>query len=223
MPKPTISLVHSTARPDKWYDTCKKWFDCCDNPNDVEYCLCYEPSKGNYFRAAPWKNLNVAPNEGRACLVDGWNTAASLSTGTLLVGIADDLFPTGPHWDTKLLDVVPETVQQEEAFIWPSTSSESDAYIGIHPILTRRYYERFGYWFYPEYWAVFCDNENWDIAQRDGVVYDIRRTLTFDHRHTTNNKRTGDDVDTNTLSRWAKDEALYKERKAAGFPPWRKK
>ena len=219
MPRPLISIIHSSARPAQWWDTCFQWFDLCDKPDEVEYCLCYEPGKGDYrLGSHPWKNFVSAPTKGRPCLVDGWNTAAALSTGSLIVGIADDLLP-GPHWDAKLIEAMSPEILGREAFIWPSTNSASDSEICIHPILTRARYDRFGYWFYPGYWAVFCDNENWDLARRDGVIYDVRDKVLLDHRHTTSNKRVGDSVDTGNLSRWGADEALYKRRKATGFPP----
>lgn len=218
MPRPMISLIHTTARPDIWFETCKKWYDWCDNPDDVEYCLCNEPGKGLYnLHHLPWFNHRIIANQGRPCLVDGWNTAAAISTGTLMVGIADDLVPTGPHWDTQLLDAVPQEVRDREAFIWPSTSSPSDSELCIHPILTRSYYERFGYWFYPEYWAPFADNENWDVANLLGAVFDIRDKLNFDHQHPVYKKRDDDAVYTKNLSRWDADRALYFKRKQNGF------
>ena len=219
MPRPTISLIHTTARPDKWLEACRKWFDYCDNPADVEYCLCYEASKGAYqLEKIPFNHTKLQPNTGRPCLVDGFNSAAAISTGTLLVLIADDFVPTGDHWDSQLLAAVPSHVRNMEAFIWPSTSSESDAYICIHPIITRTYYNRYGYWFYPKYHSVFADNEKFELAQRDDVIYDIRDKLNFDHQHPMFNKREGDAVYTANLASWGEDERLYNQRKKEGFP-----
>jgi len=150
-------------------------------------------------------------------LVDAFNQAAALSTGKVLVVIADDFFPF-PNWDTALLDVLGYKSDQP-AVVWASTQGSNDAHFIVHPILTRAYYERYGYIFWHEYEAWYADNEFSDVAHRDGVVIDARQRLRFDHRHPSRGLVASDEINLRQDKRGATIfKAIYYRRKREGFP-----
>jgi hypothetical protein len=49
-------------------------------------------------------------------------------------------------------------------------------------ILTRKYYDRYGYVFYPEYFSMYSDNEFTKQAERDDVVINAKE-IVFQHFH----------------------------------------
>jgi hypothetical protein len=147
-------------------------------------------------------------NIGRRCYVDAVNTAARVSTGHILMVIADDQWPC-ERWDEKLLEAIDVSRWPYEVFQkWlPEVNASNEPYsaesksraqwvievstgtpyehhrgIMVMPILSRARYERLGYVFYPEYESVFADNDFYAHAQHDKCIIDARY-LMFPHRH----------------------------------------
>src|ERR1035441_10103911 len=136
--RPTFSVIHTSARPEKWQAVYDEWMAKADHPENVEYCLCVDERWGFQVQpalTAEWMTgdpaialecfefdqkrdgLNVLSwNTGRMCYVDGVNIAAAASSGRILVPNADDLFPP-EHWDTLLLGALPWWVIEPEGVV----------------------------------------------------------------------------------------------------------
>ena len=220
-----ISILHTTARSDRWQTIAKAWFDACDHPLDVEYVLTYEPSKVTTdFGSLGLDDLGhlpfnhcVVPCHSRPCAVDGYNYAADLANGDILLEGQDDLFPC-EHWDTLIKESIPDTTKEVSLRVREYLDGVV-AKIIPHPIITRPYFERYGYLFWPEYEAMFSDNEFTDVCERDGVLVDASSALTFYHRQAGNpDGPKHDEVNLKQLRYWTESENLYKERKSLGFP-----
>jgi hypothetical protein len=148
--------------------------------------------------------------------VAGWNCAAALSTGKVIIGVADDFLPPR-NWDQLLLNLPPKGWEDGEYVV--KTEDGVVHSIFVLAILTRKRYERFGYLFYPGYLSMFCDTEFGDVALRDNVVIDGNHLL-FEHLHPSCRKRAQDAADLVHAStdRWKAGEMLYHFRKGRGFP-----
>lgn len=175
---PVFSLCHSTARvPSGWLPAAQKWFARCDRPESVEYVLVHDAGTEVVGDNPGFGSFAVRVNHKRRTAVDGWNCSAEKSTGQFLITVADDWFPC-PHWDTELLKVIPDLAGQYVVEV----STGGDNGLLTFSLLTRPYYERYGYLFWHEYTGMLADNEFTDVAREDGVVIDARE-LFFQHRH----------------------------------------
>lgn len=174
-PVPTFSLCHTTARlPDGWRAAAQAWHDAADNPGDIEHILVTDSP----ISAAPiFADTKFGVNHGRPCAVDGWNKSAELSTGKFLITLADDWFPC-PHWDTEFLKLIPDL---DGEYVLEVDTGGNPGLLTFS-LLTRKYYQRTGYLFYPEYLGMYADNEFTIVARRDGVVIDAKH-LFCEHRH----------------------------------------
>jgi len=206
--KPLFSILHTTARPDKWRAVYDDWISKAAHPEQVEYVLCVDERWGfgprvpagspasnawPFDRTARPQDRSVW-NEGRKCYVDGVNTAARASTGQILIVNADDQFAC-EKWDTALLDAISsayshdgEPMDQDLDGSWvievsTGTPQEHDRGIMVMPILSRARYEQQGSEvFYPAYESLCADNDFCEWARQDAVVIDARH-LIFPHRH----------------------------------------
>ena len=191
--KPLFSVIHPTARPDKWASVLEAWFRACGQ-GDFEYSLVCDtrwgfnelPSEppvstgivmggaygGNAFRAV-W-------NTGKRCYVDAVNIGAQYATGDVIIVIADDQYPCA-EWDVRLAEALADS-GKEVIEVSTGTPQEHERAIHVMPILTRARYERLGYLLYPEYESLFSDNDFCEMARRDHQVADARQ-LMFPHRH----------------------------------------
>lgn len=230
---PLFSLLHVSARPEKWREAFEAWLSSADDPSTVEYILCVDKG-GPFFETdsrlsvpGPPRNVRLTLNTGRHCVVDAWNTAARASTGQVLICVADDFFPC-KHWDTALLNVIPDIGGEYAVHVnaqdpWP--------WIMTHPILTRAYYERpgrggcpNGELFYPAYNSVGSDDDFTEYANKDGVVIDARAAVKFEHRHPV--KKAGDGIpqtadavyrQSNRPDAWAVKARVLAKRRRNGF------
>jgi hypothetical protein len=148
--------------------------------------------------------------------VKGWNLAASLAKGKVLIAISDDFMPI-KQWDARLLAVSdPGWIDR------PSVVMVNDCYTSdlcTLSIITKARYDQLGYLFYPGYESMFCDTELTYHAIQDGIL--IRALhLAFVHHHPDNEMRNRDGVDLvhSSSARYASGGELFKCRKAVRFP-----
>jgi hypothetical protein len=237
---PLFSILHTSARPDKWRAVYDDWMSKAVHPEDVEYVLCIDPRWGfdtqnTRLYDNDLDNIHVVLNNQRRCYVDGVNIAAKASTGSILIVNADDQFAC-EKWDVLLMaqfdtgDV--EDCGIRDGFVIEVSTGTPDEHkrgiIGSCAILSRARYEQQGFVFYPEYESMFADNDFCETARQDGVIIDSRH-LMFPHRHPMfkDGKWSRDwekraDIALLAQNRpqsYAIGEEVYKRRKALGFPP----
>jgi GT2 family glycosyltransferase len=199
----TFSLCHPTLRlPDGWRKACQAWFDLADNPEDCEYILCTEEPVAVDPSTVPWKGFKQVSNEGRKTAASAWNTAGFAATGQFLITVADDFFPC-PHWDSEIRKLVPD---MEKACVLAPRMSSEDGFL-YFSLLTRAAYERYGGWFfYPEYWGMYADNDFTAWARSQDIVIDT--ALEFRHLHPTLGTAGWDET-----YLWQQDPAAYERGK----------
>lgn len=179
----TISLLHATYRspigPLRHRDA---WLSLAESPGRIEYIAAMDDSDRSAI--AETEGILRAINHPRDTLstaVQNWNSAAELSSGDLLLVISDDLLP-GPGWDAQIeaLVVSHDPTANDFAIKVQDSPTASDTTLR-HPLVSRRFYERFGL-FDDSFRGVFCDN---DITLRALLYSKILdgRDVKFSHAH----------------------------------------
>jgi hypothetical protein len=214
--KPVFSLCHTTARgPEEWEKAARAWIENAAHPQAIEYNLCSDAGQDvSAFRPHCGSFRHVF-NHGRQCAVDGWNAAAAASTGRFLITVADDWFPP-KYWDLEILKIIPDL--EKEYAVWVATGGDSS--IMTFSLLTRKYYERYGYIFYPEYIGMKADDDFTAVALRDGVVIDARNRLpVFQHFHPEYQTAEWDEIyrRQHRSEAFRVGEAVFNRRSASGF------
>ena len=208
--QPIFSILHTSARPDKWEEVYRSWLDNASDSDNVEYVLVVDHDWG--FDELPIKSAarfigplrtqdQVMWQSGpRHNYVTGVNRAAAASTGKILIVNADDQYPCR-NWDLELLKVIPEEYnhweeindttegtimshQYRDFVILPSTGTKDEHIrrIAVMPILSRTRYTKYGHVFYPQYESMFADNDFLAHARQDKVVIEAKHLL-FPHKH----------------------------------------
>lgn len=217
-PEPMISLLHSTARlPDGWRAAMEAFLANATDPKNVEYILAVNEDQ---TFSLP---LDALAGWGGAALVQksvngsnaGYNAAAKVARGDILMTIADDYFPRA-SWDDEIRRAIPDVSQE---VVLDVDNLDGSSWLVPVPILTRKYYERYGYVFYPGYRGLCADNEFTEQARRDGVVKSARH-IVFEHRHPDRGLAPMDEVYVRQKSGYEEAKKLFRDRKAKGFPKW---
>ena len=225
MADPIFSLCYTTVRPHFVEEVLKRWIGRASKPANVEMIISYDEGDEKvrqaiesfqYITPQFEKGIKVVVNKGPKNCVSGWNEAAKLATGDILIAVADD-FNVPVNWDRGLTDLSPSEWWKQEIVVWVRDGYNADLLtLGI---LSRKRYERFGYLFYHGYQSLFSDTELTYVASQDRVIIDARHLL-FEHLHPDCGKRVRDESDLKHASkeRWNFGETLFKYRLSMGFP-----
>jgi hypothetical protein len=195
-----FSLIHATYHSRGVSRVVRdKWFELANNSLLVEHCVAFQhdddeirqeyeidvSTQSGKTADLRSKFITTVPQDSPSA-VRNWNAAASISSGKILIGIADDLIPY-QGWDDVLWKLVePET---DNFCFWKlhdtrcedALSSSRDDILPRHPAMTRNYYERTGFFFDPRYVSVGCD----DQLLCEGLIHgSIRDGRSFKLHHT---------------------------------------
>lgn len=129
---------------------------------------------------------------------------------------SDDMHAT-PEWDHWVIEGMRKFYPTGDGCI--SFSDGKQDRLCTIPCMGYPYWKRLGYIYNPVYKSVFVDNEQMELAEQLGRMTHIAHVL-FHHDHPAWNGMTPDALYRKNESPeiWAHDEAIYRKRKAAGFP-----
>ena len=220
----TITIIHpSRSRPEQAYGTMLKWLTSAKDGYGIEYILSVdsdEPQMDKYIHAANLHNvptvnlynIKLLVNDNKSA-IEAINNAAKVSTGDLLLVVSDD-FSCPYHWDAALI----EALEGKRDFL-VKVDDGAQPWIPTLPIMDRKYYERFGYIYHPDYVHLFADTEAGHVAHMLGRVIEL--PIKFPHNHYTTGKVKRDEINVKNDATWQQGEKLYLQRLMRNFdlPP----
>lgn len=189
---PTFSILHATARvPNGWKAAYETWSKRWAMQYPAEYILAVEEADSELAPRHPELvaglmrmpfRLVVQGERKRSCVAN-WNAAAAASRGKILILAEDDAFPS-VGWDVELVRSLEEVHGDidGEYVAWISTGMPRDESLIAHPIMSRALYDRWGYFYWPEYESMGADDDLTYHARQDGVVVDLRH-IKHEHMH----------------------------------------
>jgi hypothetical protein len=132
----------------------------------------------------------------------------------ILLLFSDDMFPATIGFDKIILDKFEQLIPDTDGVLY-----SPDGYTPLNTlcILGKKYYDRFGYIYYPEYESFFPDNEFMEVSQLLKKELRLNKML-FRHEHPCNNAKVKSDAlyERNNHT-WDVDKQLYMDRRAANF------
>lgn len=152
--------------------------------NDLEYILSIDSDDAHNYKLVAkellsFRCLKVVTNPNKN-IVQALNAGAVQSTGDVLIYVSDD-FGCPPNWDLEIqLAVKDSKFDDWVLFVYDGNQKEWQTI----SILSREYYKKDGYIYYPEYISMFADPEFTETARHRKKVIDGTH-LTFKHNHYT--------------------------------------
>ena len=203
------------------------WEERASDKHEIEYIMSIdvdEPDSLGYatntkiIKESKKFNTLVLVNENRS-IVDAVNRGAHAATGDMLVVMSDD-FECPPNWDYVLQTAV-EFFGNSEYLIMVDDCVPVHQKLDICtlPVLSRSWFQKYGYVYYPEYFSMFCDNDMTLRAKRDHVLLDVRHLISFQHNHFICGRNPKDETYTRETNADAfrDGEILLNTRVASGF------
>lgn len=218
-----ISIIHpSKGRPEMAVKTAKKWLDSIrGDKSKIEYIFSldiddvgmfdnYSPAiktldVSRIFKVITYRNYNRSA-------IDAINHAAKLSSGKLIVVVSDD-FDCFVGWDIWLLS---HLYDKEDYVV--KTADTIQPFIITLPILDRKYYERFGYIYYPEYNHMYSDTEMSCVGHMLGKTINLSDAEhVFMHHHYSVGGMAKDAINEKNDATYPQGEKLFYERLSRKF------
>lgn len=193
-----ISIIHpSRGRADIAFKAFATWVTKADNFEAIQYILSIDedncrPYYETFFHYDSEIEICLRPNK---TAIEAINNAAKIATGDLIIAISDD-FDCPEHWDTLLL----EALAGKEDFLVKTQDGLQKTLITL-PLMDRKYYERFGYIYHPDYSHMHCDEEMTIVGHMLGRV--ITLDLMFEHKHYSTGKFKKDAISERNDATWA--------------------
>lgn len=203
-----ISLIHpSRGRPQKAYETAKKWIDSAGV--QVEHVFSLDESDPFHQSYQTIDKLIVNPND---CVVQATNHAAKAATGDVLIYLSDD-FDCFPDWGLKIEEICAKYSGEYMIKVNDGLQKFHNQVLTI-PIMSRPLYERLGYFFHPDYKSMWVDV---DLYYTTVNYIKLHPEVTFQHNHYSNGKAKKDDTYTRSDGFWNQGKAVLARRKAQRF------
>jgi len=179
-----LSLIHpSRSRPEKSKRVMGKWIDSADGEVEMIVSIDSDDDVDAYINAyshgwmlspnSDYKKI-IIENKNRSC-VDAINNAAKVATGDILVVVSDDT-DCFENWDVALL----KELEGKSDYLLKTDDGIQD-YIVTMTVMDRKYYERDGFIYHPDYFHQFADTWLTVLADIRGRL--IKSPLKFPHLH----------------------------------------
>jgi hypothetical protein len=195
MGKMKISLIHASYKSIQQSKAVRDyWLESATHPEFIEHCLGFEfddqetrQGYGLPHDAPSGKspdqltNFMTTPVTSGVSAVSNWNAAASISTGNLLLVIADDLIPE-KSWDQDILTMLEECDLRKPLILkftdFRCSDSQKypfgDIYLPRHPLVNRAFVQENGFLFNPSFEGIGADD--------DLLLYGISKEILRDSR-----------------------------------------
>lgn len=206
-----ISLIHpSRGRPDLARKTALKWIQSAGV--EVEHILSLDTSDA---QLGAYTAIDLQCISDNSNVVQATNTAAKKALGDILVYLSDD-FDCFDNWGVAI-----ENEVKNFGPLWllkvDDCLQKFDVPVLTIPIMSRGLYNRLGYFWYPEYRSMFCDEDLYWTCRKLGVIRNAPH-LKFEHKHASVGKAPDDETYRRSAKNWDQGKELFNKRKGLGFP-----
>lgn len=134
----------------------------------------------------------------------------------ILVLVSDDMIPQKEGLDKIIVNDMNKYFLDGDGFLHYNDGYTQDKLCTLS-VMSKKYYDRFGYIYYPSYKSFFCDNEQTEIAKRMGRYKYIDNVI-IKHEHPANNQNIPtDEMYKQNDENWAHDKAIFEEREKLNF------
>lgn len=148
--------------------------------------------------------------------VEAINTDLDKHTDWDIVVLAsDDMIPQVKGYDDIIIENMNRHFADTDGILFFNDGFKKNE-LNTLCILGKKYYDRFGYIYQPEYKSVWCDNEFMDVGNILGKQVYIDNVI-IKHEHPDWGYGNRDLIHKNNLSNLSHDESLYRKRKENNF------
>lgn len=205
----------SRSRPEKFHACMDNLSKCFTNYQVAVKVDRNDPTLRQYLsKAYPEILLYIGHSKTK---VEAINRDIPLYDWEIIVNTSDDIL-----WRLNAGSEIINNYEPDTFLHFPEPYAESQAEkrkkesICVCSIMDRKYFDRFGYIYNPEYKSLWCDNEATELAKKLGRYKFVNKVI-FEHMHPAAGKAVKDQQYRLTESFGSVDKATFLKRKESGF------
>jgi hypothetical protein len=217
------------GRPDKFIEVLNKYINFLSGMHEVHFVVSFDhddKSMNNDNMLSLFSRINTQL-EGRMHPVCGNSTGKisainadldvvrRLNPDVILLA-SDDMIPVHGGYDDVIARAMAKFFPDTDGVLWFNDGFSGGNRLITLSILGRKYFERFGYLYYPGYKSVFCDNEFTEVAKMLGKVVFIDQVI-IQHQWVGATAPDALHAHNESPEMYAHDRPLFEERLARNF------
>lgn len=209
----------SRSRPDALRATFLKYIQFAEDTSKISFLVSLDEDDQTVTRSLQIFLKKVHPSTvvvvGRSCgKIGAINRDMDLAPPfDILLLASDDMIPIVKGYDRIIRDNMPPDTDMVLHF---NDGHRTDS-LNTLCILGKKYYDRFGYIYYPEYKTEYCDNEFTDVARSLNKQVYFSEVI-IKHEHPLWTGATKDELYIKNDKFISADKELYNKRRLAKFP-----
>lgn len=209
-------------RPERFFNTLDRYYKYLSGKHPVQFVISCDEDDGSMNNAAVRTRLQTYP--GLICYFGKSRSKVEAINRDMdkhgdydiLLLASDDMIPEEQEYDDIIVNAFREYFPDLDGVLW-----FNDGYVGRNlntlSILGKKYYDRFGYIYHPDYTSLYCDNEFMEVAAKlNRQVYIDRVIIKHDHFYW-NKGVVRDALYNRNESYYRIDRKVYQSRKARDF------
>jgi hypothetical protein len=204
------------SRHEKAIEVVNKYISFATHPEDIHIIVSVDEddTPENYIFNNSHITVKVGTSLGKIGAIN--RDMPDHSTFDILLLGSDDMIPVVEGYDDIIRSKMHEHFPDGDGVLWFNDGFTKNR-LNTLVICGSKYYQRFGYIYYPGYKSLWCDNEFTEVAKR------LQRQIYFDtiiikHEHPANVLSVNlDDLYHRNDTYFAADKALYMKRMLKSF------
>lgn len=210
----------SRSRPTKLYDVAKKYVEYAYDISNIQFLISLDiddatvtPELITNLQSIPNCKICIGQSKSKihACNRD----MEKVTAYDIILLASDDMIPIVKDYDRIIREKMIKHFPDTDGVLW-FNDGYKETRVNTLCILGKRYYDRFGYIYYPEYTSFFSDNEFTEVAnalKRQVYFHDV----IIKHEHPANTNDIYDELYIKNQQYNQKDKILFIMRKASKF------
>jgi len=204
------------SRHSKAIDVINKYISLATDPENIQIIVSVDEDDNpeKYSFTHPCVTVKIGMSNGK---IDAINRdMPHHSTFDILLVASDDMIPIVKGYDDVIRTKMHEHFHDRDGVLWFNDGFRKNK-LNTLVICGSKYYQRFGYIYYPEYKSLWCDNEFTEVANRlkKQVYFD---TIIIKHEHPANDSNIiNDNLYLRNNRYFLRDKQLYIIRRANNF------
>ena len=211
------------GRPEKFFSVLDKYIEMSENISKTAFLISMDSDDSSMNNSSIIDILEGYKSRIKLAYffgdsktkIQACNADVDKITGWDIIMLAsDDMIPMVRGYDQIIRNDMYENFKNTDGVLWYNDGGQNN--INTLSILGRKYYNRFGFIYNPEYISLWCDNEFTDISIKLGKVYRSQEVI-IEHQHPAYQKTDFDQLYVRNESYFNIDKETYIKRSERKF------
>jgi hypothetical protein len=209
------------GRKNKFFNVLKKYQNLASNINNLNFLISIDEDDIDMNNSdsldilSSFKNCNVVIGKSDSKIHAVNRDIEKVSDWDIILLASDDMIPQVKGYDEIIVNKMLENYPDTDGVLWFNDGYQGNK-LNTLCILGKKYYERFGYIYFPEYKSTWCDNEFMSVANLLGKQTYFNEVI-IKHEHPDWGFGGQDDIHKKNHIDLSYDMNLYNNRKLINF------